>query len=146
MKCSQEKETEVAVLESSTTDSSNEENETEECQHEMKLFDSAASEPGPSKAKRGRIDIITPELATVLDRTKVSDRKAVFVVAKTAKSLGYDIKEVGVNRSMICQKRNVPFIVHWDGKLLPELTGKEKIDMLPIIISGKGVSQMLFSC
>ncbi|GBM75037.1 hypothetical protein AVEN_213331-1 [Araneus ventricosus] len=128
----------------------------------MKLFERAASEPGPgpSKANKGHMDIITPELATVLDRTKVSDRKAIFVAAKTAKSLGYDIKEVGLNRSTIRRKRifnrieqsqklkeslqrNVSLIVHWDGKLLPELTGKEKIDRLPIIISGKGVSQML---
>ncbi|GBM69051.1 hypothetical protein AVEN_155524-1 [Araneus ventricosus] len=111
MKCSQEKETKVAALQSSsTTDSSNEEDETgdEECQHKMKLFESAASKPGPcpSKAKRGHMDIITPESATVLDTTKVSDRKAVFVVAETAKSLGYDIKEVRVNRSTISRKKN----------------------------------------
>lgn len=54
-KCSLEKETEVVVLESST------DNSDEECQHEMELFESAASEPGPSKAKRGRVDIISPE-------------------------------------------------------------------------------------
>ena len=167
IKSSQEKETKGTVLESSsTTDSSNEgdENETEdeEYQHSMKQFESTTSEPcaGPSKAKRGRMDIITPELATVLDRTKISDRKAVFVVAETAKSLGHDIKEVSLNRSTIRRKRifnraeqsqkfkenlqkNVPLIIHWDGKLLPELTGKKKTDRLPIIISGKGVSQIL---
>lgn len=40
-------------------------------------------------------------------------------------------------------QRNVPLIVHWGWKLLPELTSKEKIDRLPIIISLKGNSQML---
>jgi len=159
MKSSQEMKTEVAVLESSTTEDSNEDEEDEEYHHEV--ITSTVSEPGPSKAKRGRMEIITPKLATVLDRTKVSDRKAVFEVAETAKSLGCDINEVSLNRSTIRRKRmsnrikesqklkeslqrNVPLIVHWDGKLLPELTGgKDKIDKLAIIVSGKGVSQML---
>lgn len=54
IKYSQEKETAVAILESST-DSTNEEdrNETEERDHEIKLFEDAASGPGPSNAKRG---------------------------------------------------------------------------------------------
>ena len=33
--------------------------------------------------------------------------------------------------------------VHWDGKLLPDLTGNEKVDRLPILASGLGVSQLL---
>ena len=52
------------------------------------------------------MDIITSELATVLDRTKVLNRKAVFVDSETMKSLGYDIKEVNLNRSIIRQKKN----------------------------------------
>jgi 3-oxoacyl-(acyl-carrier-protein) synthase len=34
-------------------------------------------------------------------------------------------------------------VVHWDGKLLPDLTGKELIDRLPVIVSGAGVNHLL---
>ena len=33
--------------------------------------------------------------------------------------------------------------MHWDGKLLPDLTGNEKVDRLPILVSGLGVIQLL---
>lgn len=53
IKCSQEKETAMAVLESST-DSSNQEdgNATEERDQKLKLFESAASGSSPSKDNR----------------------------------------------------------------------------------------------
>lgn len=53
MKCSREKETAVAVFESSA-DKSNEENgnEIEECDDEIKLFKGTASNPRLSKSKR----------------------------------------------------------------------------------------------
>ena len=28
--------------------------------------------------------------------------------------------------------------MHWDSKLLPDLTGKEKVDRLPVLVSGEG--------
>lgn len=37
----------------------------------------------------------------------------------------------------------VSLVVHWDGKLLPNLTGKAKVDRLPILVSGKRVTQLL---
>ena len=112
------------------------------------------------KRKRGRKTVVTPELAAALDRTKVSDRKAVFVIAETAKSLGHNIDELALNRDSIRRHRvehrvqrsanikaefqgNVPLVVHWDGKLIPDLIGKEKVDRLPVLVSGKGVSQLL---
>jgi len=90
----------------------------------------------------------------------VSDRKAVFVVAETAKSLGQNIDELALNRDSIRRNRiqyrrqraanikakfqgNTPLVVHWDGKLIPDLIGKEKVDRLPILVSGQGVSQLL---
>ena len=33
--------------------------------------------------------------------------------------------------------------VHWDGKLLPDLTGKELVDRLPALLSGVGLHQLL---
>lgn len=112
------------------------------------------------KRKRGRKKVVTSELAAALDRTKVSDRKAVFVIAETAKSLGQNIDELALNRDSIRRQRieyraeryanikakfqgKVPLVVHWDGKLIPDLIGKEKVDRLPVLVSGKGVSQLL---
>ncbi|KAH9491448.1 hypothetical protein Btru_049888 [Bulinus truncatus] len=34
-------------------------------------------------------------------------------------------------------KPDVPLVVHWDGKLLQDLTGDEHIDRLPMLVSGK---------
>ena len=38
---------------------------------------------------------------------------------------------------------NVPLTIHWDGKMLPDITGKEIVDHLPILVSGGGVDQLL---
>nr|XP_047135399.1 E3 SUMO-protein ligase KIAA1586-like [Hydra vulgaris] len=71
------------------------------------------------------------ELAAALDRTKMSDCKAVFVIAETSKSLGQNINEFALNRDSIRRHRlehrvqrsanikakfrdNVPLVVHWD--------------------------------
>ena len=37
---------------------------------------------------------------------------------------------------------DVPLVVHWDGKLIRDLTGKQ-VDRLPILVSGLGISQLL---
>ena len=93
------------------------------------------------KRKRGRKTVITPQLASALDRTKVSDPKATFIVAETVQSMGEDIDDLALNRSTIRRWRmqhrakesaaikanfhgNVPFVIHWDGKLILDLTGK----------------------
>ena len=99
------------------------------------------------KRKRGRKTVITPELAAALDRTKVSGRKAAFIIAQSAKSLGQNIDELALNRDSICRNRvqhrgqraanikakiqgNFPLVVHWDGKLIPDLIGKKKVDLV----------------
>ena len=37
----------------------------------------------------------------------------------------------------------VPLVLHWDGKLMGDLTGKEVVDRLPILVSGEGVVKLL---
>lgn len=53
--------------------------------------------PGPSGyvplPKRARQNIMSPGLASALDCTKMSDRKAAFVISETIKSLGVDIAD-----------------------------------------------------
>ena len=77
--------------------------------------------------------------------------------------MGRDVNELNINRSSIARARqwhrtclvsglkssvkddlkNVSLTVHWDGKLLPDLTGNKKVDRLPILVSGSEVIQLL---
>jgi len=38
---------------------------------------------------------------------------------------------------------SVPLTVHWDGKLMEDLTGKEHVNRVPVLISGVGVEQLI---
>ena len=113
----------------------------------------------PSR-KRGRKVALTPTLAAALDRSKLSDRKAMYVLAETAKSMGVDINSLALNRSSIHVQRkklrleltsqvkadfkpDVPLVVHWDGKLLQDLTGNEHVDRLPVLVSGRNITKLL---
>ena len=60
-----------------------------------------------------------------------------------------------IRRPRICIRKHVAAIikesftsevlltVHRDGKMLPDLTGKDKVDRLPILVSGTGVTKQL---
>jgi len=37
----------------------------------------------------------------------------------------------------------VPLVIHWDGKLLPDLTVHESVDRLPVVATGNRVQQLL---
>ncbi|GBM91113.1 Kinase suppressor of Ras 2 [Araneus ventricosus] len=41
------------------------------------------------------------------------------------------------------QEQDAKLTVHWDGKLLQNLTGKEKVNRLPVVVSGKSVHRLL---
>jgi len=53
------------------------------------------------KRQRGRKVVITPQLSEMLDRTKMSDLKAMFVITETAKSLGHNITDLALNCNSI---------------------------------------------
>jgi hypothetical protein len=38
---------------------------------------------------------------------------------------------------------DIPLTVHWDGKLLPALASKEKVDRLAVLVSGAGTMKLL---
>jgi hypothetical protein len=114
----------------------------------------------PSRPKRAKKNIITAGLAAALDRTGISSRDATYVLAEAAASLGHDVADVNINRMSIHRHRqlhrarfahnlkdtytvDVPLVVHWDGKMMEDLTTKEHVDRLPVIISGVGVCQLL---
>ena len=103
---------------------------------------------------RGTKNVYTPKLLSTLDRTKCSDRSAVYTLDATLKASGSNTTEYNLNRSSLRRHRELhrsqttcylkedfhpdqPLTVHWDGKLMQDLTGTEKVDRLPIIVSGK---------
>lgn len=116
----------------------------------------------PEPPKRGTKCFITTKLVAALDKCKLSDRDSVHILMATAEALGLNTKDLVINRSSIRRYRQklreeralaiksnhkelqLEFaVVHWDGKLLPEISEKEKVDRLPVIISGNGKEYLL---
>jgi len=141
------------TLEDSTCSSSAGESETEGAA-------AAAGSSTPRKRTRGRKSILSPDVLSALDRTKTSDRQAVHTLSAVLHASGKQLDEFNVSRSSIQRARQQhrkdrsadlkmgfsgekPLTLHWDGKLMAELTGDEKVDRLPIIVSGNGIEQLL---
>ena len=113
-----------------------------------------------SKQKKPKPVIISPSVAASLDRTKTSGRSATYVLASTAQSLGHDVGKMTLSRQSIRRSRmkfrkvtaerikadfspNHPWTIHWDGKMMADIVGKEVVDRLPIIVSGGESDQLL---
>jgi hypothetical protein len=116
--------------------------------------------PFTTKRKRGITNILTPSVLSSLDRTKTSDRYAVQIIAPVIQATGHNIEHFSISRSSIRRYRQKnrlefslklksefnpqkPLVLHWDGKLMQDLTGDNKVDRLPIIVSGSGTEQLL---
>ena len=119
---------------------------------------STSSAPPPRKRRATR-GVVSAQLASALDRTKVSNRAAVHVVSATAASLGHNPGELVLNRESIRRARlkvrkemaeeirmkfspTVPLVVHWDGKIVKD-EGGDKVERIAIIVSGEGVDKLL---
>lgn len=125
----------------------------------------ASQGPGPSTTiatpppKRGRQSVISPQLAAMLDRNGLSYRAAMMILFEASRAFGQDPQVFALNRSSIrrqCQqhwesaaasikeafKPNTALTVHWDGKLMPDLTGN-KVERLPILVSMMGEKKLL---
>ena len=114
----------------------------------------------PTKPKKTK-KLLSQEVAMSLDRVNLSDRKATYVIAATAQALGHDLHNIPLSRSTIRRSRrtnreavatedmcnfsmNTPFLLHWDGKLVPDIVkGQEKVDRIAIVISSGGVEKLL---
>ncbi|KAE9530083.1 hypothetical protein AGLY_011545 [Aphis glycines] len=111
---------------------------------------------------RGKTNFITDKMAAALNRCKISDRDAVHILFAAAESFGININELIINRTSVnsirqrFRKNRIealrvnfnpsqigPCVVHWDGKLLPSLSEKKLVDRPPIIVSYKGIEQLL---
>ncbi|XP_074111077.1 uncharacterized protein LOC141535152 [Cotesia typhae] len=109
-----------------------------------------------------KIDIMTPELAAALDRANVTSRMATYIIAALLSSLNIDCASVNFSHVTIHRAREKfrkeaalnlktnletdNYVLHFDGKLLSDITGTEQVDRLPIILvpkleSGTGQNQ-----
>jgi len=104
----------MAVLMSSSSSSDEDASDAGSSQNKEATVEEAAGEctfQTPAKGKRGRKPV-TPPHAAALDITKVSDRKVVFVVAKTAMSLGHNSDDLALNRDSV--RRQTKFLNNTD--------------------------------
>lgn len=98
----------------------------------------------------------------MLDRCNISDRDAVRIIAATAEALDHDPQNLVVSRSSIRLRRQQfrqqrtmlirsrfrnsdleGAVVHWDGKLLPDVLSKENVERLAILISCGDEEQLI---
>jgi hypothetical protein len=112
--------------------------------------------------KRARFEIITPRLSAALDKCKISDRDAVHLLTACVEAISLNPLDFVINRTSIRRSRqhfrelksssikskffdlNLNFLtIHWDSKLLPDITGKTEVDRLPIIATGPDTVQLL---
>ena len=110
--------------------------------------------------KRGRTNLLTPHVLSSLDRAKISNRHAVQLIGPIIHAYGVNLEEYCINRSSIRRYRMLnrttraadlkaefrshePLVLHWDGKLIGDLTSDEKVDRFPIIVSGSATEQLL---
>ncbi|KAG0723570.1 hypothetical protein GWK47_042455 [Chionoecetes opilio] len=117
-----------------------------------------ASPPKPLRT-RGTKSVLSPDLVGALDRTGVSSRRALGIVAATASSLGHGPQELVLNPESIGQARAkyrstlakdiketfsppTPPTVHWEEKILPQDDGT-RAERLAIPVTGEGVEKLL---
>ena len=117
---------------------------------------------GPSKCKRTRKNLMTPRLISALDKCKISDRDAIHIITVCIEAASLSIDDFVLSRSSIKRSRenlrkegnykikskffdlNLDFVViHWDSKILPDITGKSNVDRLPVVATAPGLEQLL---
>ena len=106
--------------------------------------------------------IVTSEVATVLDRVNVSDLKASMIIAAVTKHSVNELEKVTLSRSTVriartsnrknyaLQKRNdfvptAPLLLHWDGKIFPCLTRvhADRENRVAVVVSWKNKEMLL---
>lgn len=151
-------------------DSDEEENTCDEDFEDVLQMDVCTSQEteersGPShskRMKRGVREILTMKLSLLLDRCKVSDRNATRILIGTIEALGENPDEFKVSKTTIHERRkefrqkytekileriNITeeeaVVVHWDGKLLPDLLKTEQTERIAVLISYGENEQLL---
>lgn len=115
---------------------------------------------GELDPKRLKKNLMTPGVVAALDRMNVSSRKATYIISAVLGALNQDVQDYNISCSSIQRhriqvrkeifsdlKENLQIakhlVVHWDGKMMPEITGVEKVDRLAILITGCDTEQLL---
>lgn len=141
-----------AIMSSSSSDG-----DSSDSDHEYK-----SPKPTRAKPKRTKMSaIISPEVASSLDRANISSRSAALVIGATVQAMGQDPDATTASHVTIWRKRKTsrqalaendraefrvdgPVCLHWDGKLLPTITdGREKVDRVAIIVTSGEQEQLL---
>ena len=122
---------------------------------------SSAQTPSTSNFKRLKIAIEIPEVAGALDRVKLPDRGGMYFVTSVPKAFGYPLDNLTLPRNTIGRSRvaiqkqeaeaerssfltEFPLLLHWDGKLLPDISGaKEIVNRIVVIVTGNGIEKLL---
>ncbi|KAG0694931.1 hypothetical protein GWK47_027091 [Chionoecetes opilio] len=147
---------EMVELESSSSESSSPANAANTS---TSSSDAGVASPPKRLRTRGTKSVLSPDLVGALNRTGVSSRQALRIVAATASSLGHDPQELVLNPESIRQARAkyrstlakdiketfsplTPLTVHWDGKILPQDDGT-RAERLAILVTGEGVEKLL---
>lgn len=104
--------------------------------------------------------LFTEHVTGALDRNQTSDREAVRLIVPVVVALGCSPLAMPLSRSSIRRARKKarketaeslraefspehPLVVHWDGKILPEICGRGEVDRLPVLVSGDGIEKLL---
>lgn len=115
-----------------------------------------------AKKCRGGINIFTTKVVAALDTCRVTDRKAVHLIAAITEALGINVEHLILNKFSIREHRqkvreakasNIKqvfqntelnaLILHWDGKMLPDLLQHSVVDRLPVVVTNGDVEKVL---
>lgn len=141
-----------------TIEDKNQENDHLDSIHES--LDNQLDNSQQISTKKQKINVMTDDVCAALDRTKVSNRNAVYIVGATCKALDHNVQDVVFSAETIRLRRqnyrervaheiktsfspNKTLVVHWDGKMLPALTSKESVDRLAVLVSGEDTMKLL---
>ncbi|CAG5093390.1 Protein of unknown function [Cotesia congregata] len=67
----------------------------------------------PQSSHENKIDVMTPELSSALDRSNVSSRNAAYIVIAVAKSLGHDPNKINVSHRSIHRDHSKVAYLTW---------------------------------
>ena len=122
---------------------------------------SASSTLSTSGSTKEKMKVLTDNVVLSLDRVNISDCRALFVVETVAQALGHSLKDLSLLYSTIRRERQSvrealttadkvgfspddPLLLHWDGKLLHNITGgQKKVDRIAILVTGGGLGLTL---
>lgn len=128
---------------------------TEEIESETELYtpQSANSNTGNTTSTEKRRQVVSANILAVLDRTNTSIRKSAMITASVVNEVGCSTSSGVLSKSTIHRRRQLfretaakkiktdfqssKSIVHWDGKLLPDIGGDDTslVDRLAILIT-----------